>query len=105
MPPRQFLMAKSQEINKTFFSRSQHHHSNMTVTILKIGGSSITNKAKEETLDQEALEWFAKLIASSVDQSSLSSHHIATSESKPKFVVVHGAVPVHLDTIRPNDMD
>ena len=85
---RQLLMAKSQEINQFFF-----HDLNitMTVTILKIGGSSITNKAKEETLDQEALEWFAKLIASSVDQSSLSSHHIATSESKPKFVVVHGA--------------
>ena len=66
----------------------------MAVTILKIGGSSITNKAKEETLDQEALEWFAKLIASSVDQSLLSSHHdVATqsSESKPKFIVVHGA--------------
>jgi isopentenyl phosphate kinase len=65
--------------------------------IIKIGGSSITNKAHEETLDPESLEWFAKLIACSVDESALSPsarRAISASDSskpKPKFCVVHGA--------------
>ena len=41
------------------------------VTILKIGGSSITNKAREETLNEGALDWFANLIYASVDASFL----------------------------------
>ncbi|KAL7531745.1 hypothetical protein ACHAXR_009829 [Thalassiosira sp. AJA248-18] len=77
------------------------------IVILKIGGSSITNKAQEETLDVDALDWFAKLIAASVDPSFLSSdcrageeeaddesnarHGSNTSKRKSKFIVVHGA--------------
>ena len=29
------------------------------IIILKVGGSSITDKAREETLNQDALDWFA----------------------------------------------
>jgi isopentenyl phosphate kinase len=67
------------------------------ITILKIGGSSITDKAHEETLDPAALEWFANLIASSsADEcllaSSAASGIVATrSEPNHKFIVVHGA--------------
>jgi isopentenyl phosphate kinase len=63
------------------------------IVILKIGGSSCTNKAKEETLDHQALEWFAKLIASSVDESLLASGATVNQSAgpKPKFIVIHGA--------------
>jgi isopentenyl phosphate kinase len=54
------------------------------ITILKIGGSSITDKAREETLDQASLEWFARLIASYVSASTtLGPNH--------KIIVIHGA--------------
>eukprot|EP00986_Skeletonema_menzelii_P015219 scaffold11304_cov135-Skeletonema_menzelii.AAC.5 len=73
------------------------------VIIIKIGGSSITNKATEETLNQHAIDWFAKLISASVHTSFLfrdkeeeeqEEENHATNEkrkTKPKFVVVHGA--------------
>ena len=73
------------------------------VIIIKIGGSSITNKATEETLNQHAIDWFAKLISASVHTSFLfrdkeeqeqQEENHATNEkrkTKPKFVVVHGA--------------
>ena len=65
------------------------------IIILKIGGSSITHKANEETLNEEALEWFAKLVAESIDASFLSYGHKVSPpikrKSKPQFIVVHGA--------------
>ena len=73
------------------------------VIIIKIGGSSITNKAIEETFNQTAIDWFAKLISASVHSSFLFSdkeqeieqEDRATtneeSKTKPKFVVIHGA--------------
>jgi isopentenyl phosphate kinase len=74
------------------------------VIIIKIGGSSITNKATEETLNQDAIDWFAKLISASVHTSFLFSEKEekdrdddttttpeAEARKKPKFVVVHGA--------------
>ncbi|KAL3794935.1 hypothetical protein HJC23_004312 [Cyclotella cryptica] len=65
------------------------------IIILKIGGSSITNKALEETLDTEALKWFAKLISTCIDESirshSSSIDRSSRSECKPKFIIVHGA--------------
>ncbi|KAL7467181.1 hypothetical protein ACHAXS_007434 [Conticribra weissflogii] len=66
------------------------------VVIVKIGGSSITHKAHEETLNHESLEWFAALIASSVHESFLAPTPTTASQSddgpiKPKFVIVHGA--------------
>mmetsp|Transcript_20063 Transcript_20063/g.30034 ORF Transcript_20063/g.30034 Transcript_20063/m.30034 type:complete len:134 (+) Transcript_20063:216-617(+) len=68
------------------------------VIIIKIGGSSITNKATEETLNQDAIDWFAKLISASVHKSFLFSDKEEQQEKedddgkkKTKFVVVHGA--------------
>ena len=66
------------------------------IIILKIGGSSITNKGEEETLDPKALEWFAKLIASSASETHLSSNAAPISgyngdKPKAKFIIVHGA--------------
>jgi isopentenyl phosphate kinase len=78
------------------------------IVILKIGGSSITHKAKEETLNDVALEWFAKLISSSVDPTFLSSSlddgccsrnsrnisngsRSTKKKKKKQFIVVHGA--------------
>ena len=74
------------------------------IVIIKIGGSSITNKANEETLNENAIDWFAKLIASCVHTSFL-NHAITTKldeednqssiieeeRKKFKFIVVHGA--------------
>ena len=71
------------------------------IFILKIGGSSITNKAREETLNDEALDWFAKLVADSVDESFLSpiifheneylKDRGTNKDSRPKFILIHGA--------------
>ena len=74
------------------------------IIILKIGGSSITHKAHEETLNQQNLDWFSKLIAASVDESFLAPNANAKTKDhtnniiikggtspKPKFIVVHGA--------------
>jgi len=51
-----------------------------THTLVKIGGSSITDKARREALNQSALHWFAQSLTSSRHR-----HHNRT------FVVVHGA--------------
>ncbi|KAL7487066.1 hypothetical protein ACHAW6_012685 [Cyclotella cf. meneghiniana] len=65
------------------------------IIILKIGGSSITNKAQEETLDTESLEWFANLISTSVNESVLSPSctfdRYSNSQTKPRIIIVHGA--------------
>ena len=44
----------------------------LEVIVLKMGGSSLTDKANRETIHEEALEWFSRAIASSVDSSFLS---------------------------------
>jgi len=36
------------------------------VVLIKIGGSSITNKGHRETLDPDALEWFASIVSSQI---------------------------------------
>jgi isopentenyl phosphate kinase len=78
------------------------------VTIVKVGGSSITDKARFETLNETALAWFAKTLASRVSDrfkaptaaassSSSSSSSSCPSNSAPPsprrqaYVVVHGA--------------
>ncbi|KAL9182607.1 hypothetical protein ACHAXT_013259 [Thalassiosira profunda] len=63
------------------------------IVILKVGGSSITDKAREETLDQESLDWFASLVASAVDPSFLSGgmEREDDAQRKRQFVLVHGA--------------
>jgi len=76
--------------------------------IIKIGGSSITDKAKTETLNKTALEWFSHSIASSVHERYLSTtknivtktaseacDNVTKSTSIPRnkasFIIVHGA--------------
>lgn len=47
------------------------------IILIKIGGSSITNKAVKEELNPKALDWFAKTLAKATHQQ--------------RFVIVHGA--------------
>ncbi|KAL3764470.1 hypothetical protein ACHAW5_000134 [Stephanodiscus triporus] len=75
------------------------------ITIVKIGGSSITDKAREETLNDDALDWFAGLIADTVDPKFLSPATVEGEEEcdddgrrarrtrgrRRRFVVIHGA--------------
>ena len=63
------------------------------VVLIKIGGSSITNKGFRETVDTDALDWFAKTLANSISP-SFREHR--QSEDDPycrqtAFIVVHGA--------------
>jgi len=39
----------------------------VAVTLIKVGGSSITHKATRESVDTAALDWFARAVAGSVD--------------------------------------
>lgn len=73
---------------------SHHSEGNNTSTtkpiivLVKVGGSSITDKAVKETLNESALEWFAQTI-----HTALSATSRSTSSSRPNltFVIVHGA--------------
>jgi isopentenyl phosphate kinase len=66
----------------------------MEVILVKIGGSSITNKAEKESLDQESLNWFVRAVSNAVadrfrgpeegECETIPRHPIA-------FVVIHGA--------------
>jgi len=62
------------------------------VVLIKIGGSSITNKGVKETIDADALDWFATTVSASV-----SSCFRARQENdddpyrQTAFIVVHGA--------------
>lgn len=80
------------------------------IIILKIGGSSITNKAQEETLNNDALDWFGHLVAASINPLFLATSTsdrkvqdadkadvktISSGSSRKKkntqFIIVHGA--------------
>jgi isopentenyl phosphate kinase len=81
----------------------------MDVVLIKVGGSSITDKAIKETLNIDAIEWFARILSSELSTSfrSLSSLPLHTNESitsdndndknktcrstKTAFIVIHGA--------------
>eukprot|EP00536_Pseudo-nitzschia_multiseries_P010215 jgi/Psemu1/202657/e_gw1.305.29.1 len=85
---------------------------NRNILLVKIGGSSITEKAKLETLNVEALEWFSKTIRSAVNDAFLSAGDESTGDetdgnnddndddndnnnnnnnNKPAIIIVHGA--------------
>jgi isopentenyl phosphate kinase len=70
---------------------------NKNILLLKVGGSSITEKGKLETLDVEALEWFSRTIRLTINDAYLSADNgerIAdsiTGSDKPAIVIVHGA--------------
>lgn len=38
------------------------------VVIVKIGGSSVTNKATKESVNEEVLDWFARTVSDNVGQ-------------------------------------
>lgn len=77
--------------------------------IVKLGGSSITDKAREETLNAEALDWFSNALALAVDKTFLAPDRATTAvstiptcsmsntfsgneiEKKASFIIVHGA--------------
>ena len=85
----------------------------LEVIVVKLGGSSLTHKANKETMDDEALQWFSRAIARSMDVAFLSptdailngdddasSESCATDDIRVKqsgkkrkraFVVIHGA--------------
>jgi isopentenyl phosphate kinase len=77
----------------------------MDVVLIKVGGSSITDKAITETLNNDAIDWFARILSSEVSTSfrSLSSSPLHTNEcitsdnektcrsTNTAFIVIHGA--------------
>jgi isopentenyl phosphate kinase len=86
---------------------TSNNNNDNNIVLVKIGGSSITNKGKYESLDEKSLSWFAKSIAKSVsDQYSFGKMTTTTSNNdsdghnqqcsssssrKFGFVIVHGA--------------
>ena len=88
----------------------------LEVTVIKMGGSSLTDKANKETIREEALEWFSQVIARSIDSSFLSpdteesdkakriegsnaaknsidveTNQVKECKRKRAFVIIHGA--------------
>ncbi len=63
------------------------------ILLLKVGGSSITQKGKLETLDVEALDWFSRTIRSTIDDEYLSCENDESDNNgdKPSMIIVHGA--------------
>ena len=60
------------------------------VILIKVGGSSITNKAQRETLNPTALKWLAETLASAMD-SSIADKEQEECAVRRRFVIVHGA--------------
>jgi isopentenyl phosphate kinase len=66
----------------------------MDVLLVKIGGSSITNKGEKESLDGESLHWFAESISKSINEKFRPSQAECAEIGSTRpltFVVVHGA--------------
>jgi isopentenyl phosphate kinase len=76
----------------------------MDVVLIKVGGSSITEKGIKETLNIDAIDWFARILSSEVSTSfrslsstrhtneSITSDNDKTCRStNTAFVVIHGA--------------
>lgn len=60
------------------------HNDEVKIIIIKIGGSSITNKAQFETFNETSLDWFAQTV-----QKTLSSTY--NKKLHTRLVIVHGA--------------
>ncbi len=67
----------------------------LEIVLVKIGGSSITQKAERESLDQDALDWFSRSVRQSLSSTFLAptdAEKCTSIESKNlAFVIVHGA--------------
>jgi isopentenyl phosphate kinase len=85
----QFSLATSQDDSSPLSLES------MDVVLIKVGGSSITKKAIKETIDEGALEWFAKILVSVVSTAYRppGQHPVEQRDAcrRTSFVVVHGA--------------
>jgi isopentenyl phosphate kinase len=57
------------------------------VILIKVGGSSITEKGTKETLNPTALQWLSETLASAMD----SSQQEECGNKRRSFVIVHGA--------------
>ena len=82
--------------NATFLSESLRlAGEELEVVVVKIGGSSLTDKAKRETVNPEALEWFSQTILDSVHQGytyyKQKGNCSAVDRPKRAYVIVHGA--------------
>lgn len=72
----------------------------VNVVVVKIGGSSITNKADKESVNEDALGWFASVVSKAVGESFKAGNEEdqvdtksqdSTLQGKTAFVIVHGA--------------
>jgi isopentenyl phosphate kinase len=70
------------------------------VVVVKIGGSSITNKADKESANAEALDWFARIVSEAVGESFKAINEedqddgksqVAKAQHQTAFIIVHGA--------------
>jgi isopentenyl phosphate kinase len=61
------------------------------VILIKVGGSSITDKAKRETLNPDALKWLSETLAAAMESSSAPTGQQDCRRHKKSFVIVHGA--------------
>lgn len=71
------------------------------IIIVKLGGSSITDKSKFETPNLDALKWVREALCQSIHPSFLSSSSSSssfpsngddvTTNNKPAFIIIHGA--------------
>jgi isopentenyl phosphate kinase len=63
--------------------------------LIKVGGSSITDKAIKETLNNDAIDWFARILSSEVSTSfrslSSSDNDKTCRSTNTAFVIIHGA--------------
>ena len=90
--------------NGTELETEPSSETSLDVVLVKIGGSSITNKSKKETLDTQGLEWFAKSLGDIVDPSFKAPQPLEQAPDFPgesgsstdrrhqtTFIVIHGA--------------
>ncbi|KAL3945865.1 MAG: hypothetical protein SGBAC_000016 [Bacillariaceae sp.] len=63
------------------------------VVIVKIGGSSVTNKATKESVNEEYLDWFARTVSDNVGQEfkGADAAEQGNSQLGAAFILIHGA--------------
>ena len=65
----------------------------LQVVLVKVGGSSITNKETKESLNEESLEWFSQTLSAAIGlrfQAPHSNQCERPNESRA-FILIHGA--------------
>jgi len=74
--------------------------SSKSTLLLKVGGSSITEKGKLETLNVDAIKWFSRTVRLSINDKFLSDDNDNkdgdnddndNDDTKPSIIIVHGA--------------